>query len=320
MRRPPLPFAPTRRGRALLVALVLLSACGDDVSTLLRPDTGGPSNTVLSDDARSFMLGFGAVAALAEFQKAHDLRVLNPLRLLSLRDHALTYAFGANGACTPTQSSTADANQNGVPDDATLTFTPQNCVLLQNGVPFPVTGTVRAQDLGDLFGLRLTFNDVRLTQTRGDSTTTIALNGTSEVRLVADRLTTVNRVTSSLTAAQPGGSLTLVFANDFTTEFRPNTGALSRAAPVPAGRFTMTGSYQFRVQRTGAVPPPAGLGLGDYTVVLATPAPLLYNGSCPASQNFFSGGTFRLTITGVAGSTVDADWPSCSTTTPTPKR
>jgi hypothetical protein len=161
---------------------------------------------------------------------------------------------------------------------------------------------------------------VRLTQTRGDTTTTIALNGTSELRLTASRLTTVNRVTTSLSGVQPAGSLTLTFVNDFSSEFRPNTGTLSRAAPVPAGQFTLTGTYQFSVQRTGSVPPPVGLGLGTYTVALATPTPLTYNGVCPPSQNFFSGGVFRLSISGVANSTVESDWPSCSTTGPTPKR
>jgi hypothetical protein len=307
-----------RRTAFILIPAVLLSACGADVGGLLKPG-GSDANSQLSEDGKGFLMVMSALGMIVEFQKLHDYRTSPPaeaLRLVMLRDHIWTYGLTGGAGCNPAVSNPADANQDGVYDNATLTFTAQNCTLQLSGQSGPVSGTIRVQDLGGVYGARLTYADLKVTYAKGDTAFTISLDGVTELRIQASGATTSNQVTTRLVGTQPSGSITLTFANNFSGQFTPTSGAIAKNQSLPAGTFAFAGTTTFTVQTSGSVPTPAQIGRGSYTIELTTPTPLHYNGTCSSANSFFDGGQVRLQIHGVAGADLTETWPPCNSNTP----
>ena len=299
------------------VTLVLFAACGKDVGTLLSPD-GSNGQPALGTADINFMLGATGESLAYEFQAIQIWRSPFAVRYVALRYNILTFAFGANGICTPAASNATDTNHNGIPDDATLTFTPQNCTLLNNSASGGVSGTMRVQDVGGLWGLRLTFNQVKV-DFAPDATShaVFQLDGTREIRIQPGGVTTTNQVNQSLSATSSTGSATLSLANNFTTTFTPDgTGKLDPNLNVPAGSLSTSGSVVLTAAGTGAAALPGGLQQATFTATFSTPTPLHFDGQC-TSEYVFSSGQLKINITSTIGSASQTiQWPACGSPPP----
>lgn len=298
------------RCAACMLASFLLG-CGE-TSRLLQPDDENSRRNELSAEGQAFVLAMSAMNGVVEFQKVLDATVPAPILWIALRDNVWTYGL-AGGDCAPWVSDETDSDHDGIPDDLVATFTAQNCTLRFGQQTASVTGSLRVQDLQGMWALRLTYDDVRITMSVADRTTTITMDGVAEVHLNEEEARTLNRVTTGVIESSPAGTSTIRLANDFTTRFTPSGGrTMSPIVARPPGRFAMSGTMELSVSATGSAPLPSGLGRGSYTVELSTPDALVYTGICTPVELFFSGGTIQMLVRGAAGADIVADWPACS--------
>jgi hypothetical protein len=306
---------------SLATALALVG-CGDNVGDLLKPGgsdgggNGGGGNEQLTEDDIQVLLGLAAITPVTEFRKLQDFRSLDPIRYIALRDYLFTGTFAANGTCNPSRSNNTDANQNGIPDDAVLTYTAQNCSLTLNNLSGPVTGTIRVQDVpGSIFDLKLTYTNVRISFTQSDTTVFFGFDGSAEVKVGTNSATTINHITNSIGASAGSSSSTLQFAHSITTDFNP-AGPINPNTGIPAGSFGVTGTMTVSAMGTGSLQPPVALTKGSYTVTISTPSRLTYNGICSYESYFFNGGQIRVQIQALNGADRTANWPNCGGTPP----
>lgn len=194
--------------------------------------------------------------------------------------------------CTPSQSSVTDTDNDGIPDDDTITFSAANCTFpdtTDQGVPVTVvvTGTVRLQDTDGAtvfygYHVGVTGFTVTVADSQGNSGVT-RVNGIYDVSVANDQATTSENITSSLSlngSRLYGDHTTLVVA------YLPTGGSISPSATqLPAGDLTLTGGYTWSGQ--------LGQVSGNWGFVLDTPIPLHYDGACSDPEFVFASGQLK---------------------------
>jgi len=215
---------------------------------------------------------------------------------------------GPNGlaiAGCPTVSSTTDADADGIPDDATFSFTNPPCsVTGWRGGTFALTGDVRILDTnqGNGFDFTATFTDFmwEFTGPGGVNSWSATRNGTrartgttNAASLTVDMLIEWRRPARAMASLHKTG--TVLFTAD-------TPGSLHANQPLPDGTFDITGTLTW--QRASE----------DYSFAITTPVPLHYDASCTLTPQRIDSGELHAdgTVNGVTG-TLIVTWTACGT-------
>jgi hypothetical protein len=272
----PLPIA--RPAFTLVVVLGLLAtACDDSTDPGDAPSAGRDIGEMARDEVEA---GIDALTVPGS---------LRPL--------------GTGGAGCATASSTADSDGDGVPDDATYTFTAPPCRFTGiRGSTMDVVGQIRFQDPVPAtagFGYEATVTALRFTLTADDEDDpaySVTRNGFRSLSgsTAGLQLTTDLQVVRTFTG-RPDGAID----EQWTVAFAPET-PLQINQPLPSGALEITGTL--------------GWARGTETIDLAvtTPTPVHYNGGCTDTPQRFDAGELRAagTFDGAPGY-VRVRWTEC---------
>ena len=142
----------------VLASLAMVARSGGD--KIVAPGATNGGNTALVRADSLYMASQMAAAAS---------QAIKSLRQIQTPD--LPFVGASAPTCTPaTTTGGTDTNNNGVPDDRTLQYTTATCTQNSAGTTTTVSGSVRTQDLGELYAFRVTYNNLVVTATKGDST------------------------------------------------------------------------------------------------------------------------------------------------------
>ena len=263
------------RTSAAVVLITIATACsgGDKI---VSPDALNTNNNntgakKLSTDDSSYVIGQIAGAAFNS---------INTLR------HITTSPLPTPAAgCNPTVSSNADIDSNGVPDDKLVTYTAANCSYNSNGTAVVITGSIRLQDIGGIYGYRITYNNYLVVGKKGDSTVTASANGVAEYAVKsATQATTQDGLTISASAAASTGSSTLTRTGSLSGTFTPSgANVLVRFGAIPTGTLILSGTINIVAAATGNQIPSGGPSSQTLTMLISTATPLNASIVCPDS-------------------------------------
>lgn len=214
-------------------------------------------------------------------------------------------------ACTPQAIiGGLDANGNGVPDDQTTTYAATSCSFLSGGANTTASGSFRLQDLGTLYGYRVTYNNYVLTATKGDSVISSTLNGSVEYRYAsgtsgssADNTTLVVRSQSS------AGSVTLTRTAALAGALTPSSGTFS-IATYPGASMTVNGTLSIQLALTGNAVQAGYPANSTFNIAVATSTALSSPSSC-LSNPAFTTGTLTGVLTGTWQANLRMTYTSC---------
>jgi hypothetical protein len=215
----------------------------------------------------------------------------------------LPLSFPAIAGC-PSVSNTTDADGDGIPDDATFSYTDPPCTTNSFfGGTLAVTGFVRVLDSSlttdTAYALRLTNMVWRFTDTAGTLTYTATRNG-SLSRAGNDSAVTL-AVTDTVRRTRPQITAVATIAKELLWNFVASTpGTIDANQPLPSGSITVSGTWHWRRSTE------------NWTLTVATPTPLVYDPTCTTTAQRFTAGrvTMTGTISGVPG-TLRIDWSAC---------
>lgn len=277
-------------GLSVLLGLGLLAGCGDVGSSPRSPTLdkaqaqfiGGLVAAQLSDligdltGADSLQGGFSAflrqnsaVSRIAPLvAQAHQLASKYRFVLPSL-------AF----PCDPEGTDAADDDGDGIATDDTLTFTPANCggEDRESGLVTSVSGTVRVQDLGTIYGFQLTLKDFQVSIVpRGQRVgTTMVLNGTYRATVSATAASATQDLDYDI---QIAGAPPISVSYNWDAEFTPMEGMrISPNRRWPSGTFDISGNLDYSV------------GDNAMSFSLDTTDPLIFEPACETPPPFSSG-------------------------------
>lgn len=293
--------AATVAARGLALACVLTVACsgGDKI---VAPGATNGGNTALVRADSLYMASQMTVAAS---------QAIKTLRQIQTPD--LPFVGASAPKCAPaTTTGGTDTNNNGVPDDRTLQYTTATCTQTSAGTTSTLSGSVRTQDLGELYAFRVTYTNLVAIATKGDSTVKSTINGTFEYRWTsASAASGLDNSTLVLEVRSGAGSQSVTRVANLSTQFSPTGGSTIVAGrALPAGSMTVTGTVAVSVLATGnavvaGTPPSATLGMG-----VSTSVPLTMAASCNA-EPVFNVGTLNGTVTGSAIGAVSVRFVGC---------
>jgi hypothetical protein len=273
---------------ALASAAVLLGACSGDPAAPAAPTlTTQQAAQVGTQVARDVGAALGALR-------------LGGGNALALTAVAADRAAAADVAAPcPAPSNTADADRDGIPDDATITFALPQCRTIVNGDTTEVTGTVRLADPVfspppdvQAFGYQAWLRDVvvRHVAAVADSSYTETRNGA--IALMANAQGLVQAHALDVVRVDRAG--TVHATTRWQATFAPATGsAFVIGGALPAGRFSVEGVSGWEK------------GANAQQFAIATAVPLAYDPACAATQpNAFRSGEVRAVSAGAGGQAV----------------
>ncbi len=291
----------TVAARVLTLACLLSVACsgGDKI---VAPGATNGGNTVLVRADSLYMANQMTGAAS---------QAIKTLRQIQTPD--LPFIGASAPTCTPaTTTGGTDTNNNGVPDDRTLQYTTATCTQLSAGTTTTLSGSVRTQDLGELYAFRVTYTNLVAIATKGDSTVKSTINGTFEYRWTsASAASGLDNTTLALEVRSSAGSQSLTRVANLSTQFSPTGGSTIVAGRAfPAGSMTVSGTVAVSVLATGnavvaGTPSSATLNMG-----VSTSVPLTMSASCN-SEPVFNLGTLNGSVTGSAIGAVSVRFVGC---------
>ncbi len=225
------------------------------------------------------------------------------LPTLTLTQPGLPFSFPTTPGC-PTVSSTADADADGILDNATFSFTNPPCSTTGFfGGTLTLTGAVRVQDssLTSDSAYALTLTDLTWTfvDTAGTLSYTSVRNG-QRSRVGSDSTITL-AVTDTVKRSRPQITAVATIAKELVWGFVADTpGTILVNQPLPSGSITVTGNWHWRRSTE------------DWTLAVATPTPLVYDPTCTTTAQRIKSGqvTMAGAIAGVTG-TLQINWSAC---------
>ena len=276
---------PTRYLTGLVTVLgVLAAACTDSTGPNSQPLTRAEAQVIASEVADeaagvASTLTFGDLSSPSLFPSP----ATGP-------DVAPTHFPGRPNCPTVTPNPLADSDGDGVPDDATLTYTLPECRFTgPDGGTVELTGTVRITDPSTTAaGHRAAFTDFQRKFIRPDGNYFLSkLNGVRQVLRSPTGFSAIDQTTAEHESSEhPAGSKTV---RDWTVEFVPDPGStIQLREHLPSGNLTISGS----VTRTS--------GEVTHSFTVATLTPLHFDATCTGHPKFTSG-ELRLTRTGPRG-------------------
>jgi hypothetical protein len=272
---------PCRHILAAGVLAVALAACGDSTD---------PDADPLPDNAGT------AVGLTVRDNVEASLDAFFPARLLQ------PFSTGpADDPCV-TPSSSAETDGDGVPDDATYTFTAPPCRYTGvRGFTLDVVGQLRIVDPAPEtpgFGANLSLTDLRFSLSAEDSDKNYSVRRNGTMTLTGSpaalELATDLQVQRSFT-----GLLDASAEHVWTVGFDPET-SLQINQPLPSGSVTVSGTVGWT------------RGQESFDLTITTATPLHYDASCEATGERFDAGELR--VSGTFGETpgfVRIVWENC---------
>lgn len=238
-------------------------------------------------------MGFGGVAlqvapgALPGSKNA-DLAA----RLSAIPEGALAVMVLASPACTPdVVGGGTDSDGDGIPNDATYTFTAANCTTYDSatGEAYLTRGSYRVRDTNDdLYGFQFDVNALTISRKNGAPATSFA-DVVYNINESARTTATGGTYHFVADATSDNGDATQFSAQrtryDLTETFTP-TATIPAGGPLPDGTMTISGTAEYDLTETG---PPARVVLQ-----LVGTSPLLYDDACPG----LTGGEFEMRLNG----------------------
>jgi hypothetical protein len=276
-------------GVTAMGGVLVLAACGGD--------SNGPGTSTTLDQAQADVIGgiaaeqVGAIAgALGNYQVsgaglsqgffaagAPGARMMTIARRVGgSRARAAGLLVDPPTGCTPSVvGDSSDTDGDGIPNNATFTFTTANCTVVDtvSGSTASVTGTVAFQDTDDndtFFGYSVGFGQWRYTLTSGGSSAFIQLNGTT----AADVGTGAVSGNDHYAVTVGAGSDNLTVSQNWDAAYTPDPGeVVDPGAPsLPAGSFAINGNFGFSGQSQGQS--------GAWSFGLTTTNALAFDPSC----------------------------------------
>lgn len=221
---------------------------------------------------------------------------------LTLIGQGLPPGFTPPAGCpTATGGSANDTDGDGIPNDQTFTFANPPCTFAGvRGGTFDITGQLRIRDTTtDTTSYNLTLTDLAWTGTDPAATRTFTAirNGT---RRRTGSNSTVSLATDLTIARQRPGRATATIDLVTTATFTTDGGTVVIGQPLPAGGIVISGTFQW--QRSSE----------DWSLSVATPAPLHFDPGCVTTPQQVDSGTVTLTgtVSGVAG-VLAIKWSAC---------
>lgn len=263
------------------VLALALVACGDSTD---------PDNDPLPDNAAT------AVGLTVRDNVEASLDAFYPARLLQ------PFSTGpVNDPCV-SPSSAADTDGDGVPDDASYTFTAPPCRFTGvRGFTLDVVGLLRVVDPAPEtagFGANLTLTNLRFSLSAEDRDLDYDVRRNGTMTLTGSpaglELTTDLQVQRTFTGLSEASAEHL-----WTVGFDPET-TLQINQPLPSGSVTVSGTVGWNRANE------------NFDLTITTITPLHYNASCDATGQRFDDG--ELAISGVFGETPGAVrivWRDC---------
>ncbi|HXI21680.1 MAG TPA: hypothetical protein VNH46_11365 [Gemmatimonadales bacterium] len=249
-----------------------------------------------------FSGGFFAPATLGN-------QVLDIMAREASPDLKLGMAALSRAGCNPTVSDPTDTDGDGIPDNATFTFTAGNCSDTDpnTGATTTVTGSIHIQDTDNattIWGFALTASSFTISITaptqQGTQTAAVSMNGTYSADVQSGQASSTQAL--RLAAALNG---TQVFGSSWTWSiaFTPTSGTLDPASQFPAGAFTFSGAYAWAGNYAGAN--------GNWVFSMSTVSPLQYDGSCSDATWPFAAGSVQGAITARSSVGFTVDFQGC---------
>ena len=272
---------PCRYVFALGALAAVLGACGDSTD---------PDDDPLPDNAATAVGLTVRDNVEASFDAFFPPRLLQPL------------SIGPADAPCVTPSSPADTDGDGVPNDATYTFTAPPCRYTGvRGFTLDAVGQIRITDPAPEtagFGATVDLTNFRFTLTAEDSDAdySVTRNGTFVLAGSPAGL----ELTSELQVARTFTGLSDAFVEHvWTVGFDPEN-TLQINQPLPSGSMTVAGAVNWH------------RGTENFDLTVTTATPLHYNASCDATGQRLDAGELR--VSGTFGETpgyVSIVWEDC---------
>lgn len=297
------------RRLVLLTGVCALAACsgGDKIVGADGTPSGGSNNsTVLSRGDSVYLAGFVSAAAASAMQQMRGIGTM------------LVTGFGSSRPpCTPTTTvGGADANSNGIPDDQTLTWSASTCTFLSSGVNTTAGGSVRVQDLGALYGWRVTYTNYVVAGTRADTIARVTLNGAYEFRYTtATSGTAIDNTTQRIEAINNGGSVTLTRTAALTGTLAPTNGSFT-GLNFPGATMQFGGTLSINAVLTGNQIVSGQPTNVTFDIAVSAPTALTSPVSCSATPAFTSG-TMDGVVTGTWRGALRVTFLACGSGTGT---
>lgn len=205
---------------------------------------------------------------------------------------ALSPPAGAPPEGCPAASSLTDTDGDGVPDNATWTYTSELCSEVdEDGNRSVVTGSIGLSDPGLTAGYDLVFDDLTAAYFEAGATTPIAhlrLNGQWGLRGTSEALTLDQEYTFALTL----DGQTAALANTLEVAFDATADNIAWGVPLPDGALSIDGTWL------------VSAGERAYNLTLHTLTPLDYDDAC--------GGLVGGVLQAVGnGGSVTITWTAC---------
>ena len=280
---------------ALLLAAAGLGACSDSSGPSTDPLTARNAQSVGAAAASTADLALAAIQpAVPNFAGGF------PLFFANGRSIAGGLTFSPPGVIPdcPAASDQTDTDGDGVPDNATWTFSAANCTETDiEGNSRVVIGTVVVSDPGLTAGYDLHLNDLTGSYYQNGETAPLlqlVLDGDWALRGTSESLLLDQAYDFALTVQDERVTL----ANDLGVTFDATGGPIAWGAPLPDGTLTIAGDWLVASSRE------------RYQLVLATLQPLVYDDACGG----FVGGVLQATGN---GGEVQTTWTACGVHTTT---
>ena len=278
MLRPrPTPFAP-------VLLLLLLPGCGEVVS---GGNSGGPS-----------------VGQRFELMLAAEDEIEASSNAFTVADVGLPPGVTLPAGCSDT-SSTADADGDGVPTNATFTFTNPPCSITGvRGGTLGLSGSIRVQDASSgnntAWSTTLTNLAWQATDSAATRTYTATRNGTRARGIGSGGKATL--ITAVTTIQDRPNVVNATIDVQLTTSFTPATGStLTPDQPPPSGTLILAGTLRWRRSSE------------DWQLDVDTVTPLVYDSTCAGPQRIKAG---ELALSGTVHNqdgTLTLVWSACGT-------
>ena len=293
------------RAGALALAAAAFTACGDSTSPLdLDPAQMEAVGESIAAEIEGSALTLTASGAMGEVEQTDPIfslgsptskRVLGgPAYSISRLRPAMQ--IGEQICGVPSQDPPADSDEDGVPDNLTITFALPACHTVMEEGSIDITGLFRISDpTPGTPGFNLTFgmDNFRVVFDGAEGAFTVTQNGTTTVSATANDMSQVQDWTQSASAAGYGSfGMTVEWTNTFAAA---EAGSILVGQPLPNGSFSANGSFRYSEGRRVAV------------LNVTTVTPLQYNAECAAmvaegmADSPFTGGEVRVAFSGDEG-------------------
>ena len=292
----------TTRALAACCAVVIAACSGGEKIVDPTSVKNGSSSQLTADDSLYMANSLSGAATFA----------IKGIRAISAPDLP---GYGKNAPpCNPSVTvGGGDSNSNGIADDKTLVYTAATCTYTSSGIVNTVSGSIRTQDIGGVYAYRLTYSNLTLTATKGDSVVRTVVNGVFENRWDATTAaTSLDSSTIFIDVRSNVGSVSLTRASSLKSQFTPLSGSTIGAnKSLPSGDLTMSGQLTITAAASGNALAAGAASPETLAMTVSTTVPLTALLSCQFDPVFNAGGTLAGTVSGAANGTVGVRFAGC---------